>query len=440
MKKTFLIALFCALQSVTCLSQTSFNTLDELWNYALKNNTNMLIHDLHIQEAKIQRTASLHYLYPKVAGNFSSQYNISLPETPVPGELSGKPGETVYLKFGQEYSYNTGISINKSVLDWQAHYQSKIAKLTIELRETQKDYDVQILKEQIAQLYYAALVANMALAISDKNLQIADSLYYLSDQRFGQGIIDEFTYNQSAMFRLNMLKQNIQAQQYADDYTMQLKLIIGMYASDTLVLSENLEYVPETDFVIASNEIPGKLSGLQTEISAYEVKKALSAFTPKIDIVKYFGYQQFQNDFNLKFDQNYWKPNSYLGLSVTIPLFTGFVNTSSYKTSKIEYTIAQEQWMDMQRRTIIEDSMLYNKCIANKKQLEIEKELYITNQKNEKLAGSKYARGIINQTEYLMVLSDMLVAQNNYLSSLSELLISIATIKSKNHSNKLNYE
>jgi len=65
--------------------------------------------------------------------------NIKTPETPVPGEILGKPGETVYLKFGQDYSYNTGLTISKSILNWQAKYQTKIAKLTVSYKEPRKN-------------------------------------------------------------------------------------------------------------------------------------------------------------------------------------------------------------------------------------------------------------------------------------------------------------
>jgi outer membrane protein len=69
-----------------------------------------------------------------------SQYNIDIAETPLPGEIVGRPGETVYAKFGQEYSYNGGITFSKTLLDWQSIFQSKIAKSNTHLKKLKNHY------------------------------------------------------------------------------------------------------------------------------------------------------------------------------------------------------------------------------------------------------------------------------------------------------------
>ena len=151
MKKSIIIALALGCLSGHLSAQETFGSLYDVWNYALSHN----------------------------ADNLIQQMQIDIAETPVPGELVGQPGETVYLKFGKKYNYSAGVNVNYSPLDWQAIYQSKIAKVNLELKTAGKAYFEQNLKEQIAQLYFAALTAKKAVEIGESDLATADTLLWL---------------------------------------------------------------------------------------------------------------------------------------------------------------------------------------------------------------------------------------------------------------------
>ena len=102
-------------QSVIVQAQHVFNSLHDVWEYSLSNNPENTIYQLRIEQAEQDKKTATSYLYPKAAVSFSGQRSIDIPETPVPGELIGKPGETVYMKFGQNYSFNSGISLSKTL-------------------------------------------------------------------------------------------------------------------------------------------------------------------------------------------------------------------------------------------------------------------------------------------------------------------------------------
>jgi outer membrane protein len=119
-------------------AQYVFHSIDEIWLYAKENNPDNSVYSLQIDNAKIDQKITYSSIYPKVNVGFSGQYNIDIAETPLPGEILGLPGETIYAKFGQEYSYNGGITISKTLLDWQSIFQSKIAKSNTQLKQTEK--------------------------------------------------------------------------------------------------------------------------------------------------------------------------------------------------------------------------------------------------------------------------------------------------------------
>ena len=432
MKITIIIFVFLV-QSVILQAQHVFKSLNEVWEYSLSNNPENTIYRLKIEQARQDKKTVNSYLFPKAAAGFSGQKSFEIPETPVPGELIGKPGETVYMKFGQNYSYNSGITVSKTLLDWQSMFQVKIAKLNVSLTEAQKDYYEQTLKEQVAQVYYASLVAVEALRITNKDKEIADSLCLIAKDRFEQGLIDGMVFNQAKINKNNVFEKFVQSEQYQVQCLYNLKLLLGLTVTDSLVLTENISADNQWQLIseTVSNDKYTQLYSLQSDISKIETKRALARFTPKIDIVSYYGVQQYQNDFNLSFNSSDWKQNSYLGLSLSVPIFTGFSNKSQYKSAKISRSIAEKKLEDETRKSAINDSILLSNYFSSVQLSEINTETFKVSGNSLELAAQKYAQGLISLDEYLKVFDDYLTMENQYFNSLSNYLINKATIEAR---------
>lgn len=435
MKRKYLIlALIFSLQiNVLMAQQHQFTSVEEIWTYALIHNPENSIYQLKIEQAKEDKRNANSYIYPKISAVFSGQKNIKTPETPVPGEILGKPGETVYLKFGQDYSYNTGLTISKSILNWQAKYQNKIAKLTVSYKETEKKHYEQILKEQSAQIYYAALTANQAVAIGNRDMLIADSLLALANDRFDAGLIDALTLNQVKINRNNVSEKLVQSKEYQHQYLQNLKELLGLTATDSVTLTENIglqkPILPE--YALMPDDSYLDLFRLQTDMAGYEVKKSSARFAPKIDYVHYIGGVQYQNDLTLSFKQENWRPNNYIGLSISIPLFTGFSNKAQYKSAKISKSIAEKSYRDEIRKSAIADSVLLNSYLSAAQRVESATKTYQISENSVELTAQKYSQGLIGLDEYLKLFEDYLDAENQYLNRLSEYLIIRATIEAR---------
>ena len=415
-------------------AQHVFNSLNDVWEYSLSNNPENNIYRLKIEQAGQDKKTANSYLYPKVGAAFSGQKNIEIPETPVPGELMGKPGETVYMKFGQNYSYNSGISVSKTILDWQSMVQAKIAKLNVSLNQAQKDYFEQTLKEQVAQVYYAAITANKAVEISNKDLEIADSLFLIAQGRFEQGLIDGLVFNQAIINKNNVIRNLEQNKFYQSQWMYNLKLLLGFAATDSLILTEDIiinRINDQFDYGQVSNEKYTRIYNLQSDISGIETKRALARFAPKMEVNYYLGSFQYQSDFTFSLNSADWKPSSYLGISVSVPLFTGFANKSQYSSAKISRTITQMKSQDETRKSAINDSILLANYFSSVKLIEITSETYKVSGNNVELASQKYGQGLISLDEYLKVFDDYLAVENQYFNSLSDYLINKATIEAR---------
>lgn len=414
-------------------AQYVFHSIDEVWIYALENNPDNSIYQLQVDKANKDQKTAYSSLYPTINVGFSGQHNIYIAETPIPGEAVGQPGETEYIKFGLPYAYNGGITVNKTLFDWQSIFQSKIAKSNTQLKQAEKSLFEQNLKEQVAQIYYASLTGQAAVNTAIEDLSLADTILQITSDRFREGLIDGLSLNQAKINRNNALDRLEQNKQYLYESIFNLKILLGLSASDTLVLNEQIDlnthhYIE----VVAQNDLSINLYEIQLEISDFERKQALTRFTPKFDLIYYWGGTQYQQDLNLSFNASDWQRNSYLGINLSIPLFSGFGNKNRYRSAIISQNIAHASYEEEIRKSSLSDSILFNNYLSSQKLAKTASENLNISGKNVHLAYSKYSEGLISLDNYLAVYDDYLAVESQYFSRLSDYMINKAIILSRN--------
>jgi len=431
--KSFLLIVIGLLVSGTLMSQHSFQSLDEIWNYALTHNVENQIKQLQVNQAVQDKKAAGSFLFPKITVGMNGQDNVDISETPVPGELIGKPGETVYMKFGSQYAYNAGIDVSYNLLDWQLIYQSKIAATNLELKKAGQSYFGQSLKEQLAQLYFASLTAEKAVRIGIEDLASADTLLSLIKDRFHQGITDEIAVNQAQIKRNSVYEQLESTRQYRNECLNNLKILLALDVNAELNLTEDLSVQAlsdEPEELLPNHRLTEQFR-IQDKLSEYETKKTKAASAPKIGFKAYFGNNQFQDDFSLSFKSSDWSPNNYIGMSVSMPVFTGFSNKSKVKSAKIDREITEYSYREQLRKSVINDSLLQQSYARSVKVSASSFETFQLSKKNIQLADLKYKEGLLSLDGYLKIFDDYLSAESQYLNRLSEFFTNKATIESR---------
>jgi outer membrane protein len=415
-------------------AQHIFHSFDEIWAYTKENNPDISIYQLQIDKAIKDHKVAQSSLYPKVNAEFSGQHNIDIAETPLPGEILGRPGETVFVRFGQEYNYNGGISISKTLLNWQAIFQSKIAKSNTQLKKVEKDLFEQTLKEQMAQLYYACLISQTSVKNGEIDLLLADSILQIASDRFQEGLIDALELNQAKINRNTAFDKLEQNKQYLFENEYNLKILLGLSTFDNLVLDEQIDLNTNNPIeMVPQNSASINLYETQLELTELERKQALTKFTPKLDLIYYWGGIKYQQDFDLSSNSSDWQPNSYIGLNLSIPVFSGFGNKNQYSSTKISQSIAKLNYEEEIRKSSLNDSILLNNYLSSRKLAEAANENLKISDKNVKLAYNKYSEGLISLDNYLSVFDDYLFVESQYYNRLSEYLINKITILSRNN-------
>ena len=399
---------------------------------ALRNNTSQAVYRAQQQQGAFDTKAAKGALYPHATGEFLGTDNLHLAVTPIPGELAGRPGTTYYVQFGKRYVYNPGLTLSQNIFDWQSVLQIQIAKGNEELNKLQQASFEQTLRAQVAQLYFAALVAQASLRITQRDQQLADSLVALTQQRLAEGTTNALSVNNAQINSNNIVQNSIQSRQLYDQSVANLKNLLGEKPDKAILLVETVDQDSFSDGASALGQDKG-LSVYQQQVSIAGMQSKLqrAAAYPRLSATLYVGEQQFRNKSGISFGKGAWSGYRYIGVDLSVPIFTGFTNSNRYRSTVAQQRAAQAQYESARLQSETSDSLLlknYGHCAELAKTALLNFKLYGN---NLQLTKQQFEEGVISMDVYLRAFQDYLAAENGYLNSLSQALQSKATILSR---------
>lgn len=433
MKLAHLSLITLWINSVALAQTITLKSVDEAVQQSLISNPDLRLYKLKRNQAKLEHKVSKSHLLPTISANIAAQKNIHLPVTPLPGEIFGQPGQTIQVQFGQNYNYNAGFMLTKDLLDWQKKLHSRMLKVNMEIIEGQAAAYRQKLIEQVALYYYTALVTKKALEINEQDVQLADSLYALAQQKFNKGIIDQLAVNQARMHIHQLHQASISNQTLLAQCHHQLKILLGVDAQAVIQITQT--EISETELSLAAINLNRDKSligyELQSKQNDLRVRLERAAFIPKLSVTAYLGKQQFTNEPTLSFDNNSWTNNSYISLHLNIPIFTGFSRSNQIKMAKVGQEEAKLALKQAQQKSAINDALLLKEYQYAHQLVDATKHNFRLTKRNANLSFKRYQQGVINLEQYFRKFEDYLSAEQGYLNALSKLYSYQAIILSR---------
>jgi len=437
MKNSFLIIFFlitAKISTANCIDTLVIPNAEVLVKLGLKNNSNLKISKLKISQSSYDYKASNYFKTPQISGTFSSEDNLKLPTTAVPGVLVGQPGKFINVSFGKPFTNSIGISAVQSVMDWQRIFQSKIANQNTQLLKAQEEQSIQNLKLQILQTYYAIITSYSAIKISKKDLQLSDSIVKIIEYKFNSGIIDESSFN-LAKVNSNNIKQNIiQSTILLNQSIALLKNLVDLPVSTDLqfILPEQLIVLNKKPLQeIGSNKSLLPLLQL-VKIDSLQIKEAKARYFPKFNLLGYKGYDQFRDNLGIDFSKGSWNDYSFISLMATLPIYSGFLNKNKVKSMMYKKEISKEQLRYATQQSMLNDQNLLENYQSTVELIEISKDNFELLNKITTANFEKYINGLISLDLYFKSFEDYLKSENIYLNLVSNLQIINSNFEARN--------
>ncbi len=209
-----------------------------------------------------------------------------------------------------------------------------------------------------------------------------------------------------------------------------LKFQLGIDLNDSIVLTENLEQIINTqdfstyiisDFSAQSN-IDYNMVQTQENLTKLDMRRSQSSMLPTVSAFYSYSEKAMRDEFNFADTDENWFPTSVIGVNVQIPIWGSGQRYAQIQQKKIELYKVQNQKSNLEQALTIQYSEAKNKYITayetnlnNKENIKLTKSIYNDTQ-------IKYKSGVASSLELTQAQNQYLNAEAQYFNSLMNLL------------------
>jgi TolC family type I secretion outer membrane protein len=436
--KKIIIVLTLLLSVGVFAQETKTLTLKDAVSYALENKAEAKKARLKVENGEYEIKEIRSRALPQIAANGSINYNPIIQTTVIDGAGFGAPGTSIQAAFGQKWISSAGVSLSQALYDQSVFVGLKAAKSTREFYQINAQLTEEHVIERVAKAYYQVYVTRQNLNVLDNNLKNTNKVKNIIKGQFENGLAKKIDLDRTSVRISNIQTQRQQTLNAIALQENALKFYMGMPIETAII-------IPEKEFEItpaALSEMPNTANRTEylllkknEQLLQYQKKSVQAGFYPTLSLTASYNYIGQGPEFpwfKKPADNVYWSDFSAIGLSLRVPIFSGFgtqakVKQAENKLEGIKVDL-EEAKLSLDLEFVNAKTQIENSVIS------------ITNQKeNAKLAqevldntNNNYTQGLASLTDLLDAETELVIAQNNYTTALLDYkLAEIQLIKTK---------
>ncbi len=402
-------------------------SLKEAQEYAIQNNKMMISSRMEVEASKAAVWETISNALPQVTASGSFTDNLKLMTTLLPGEFFGQPaGTKIPVTFGSQY--NSGASVQASLLLFNAplYIGIETTKLANKLSEKNLAKTEQDTKESVSAAYYLILVSERSLEILNGNIANLNETLKSTRSMYSAGMAESTDVDQMVSNVIMVENSRSSLQRSIELNYNLLRFQLGVAADTRIILSETLDGLTSEINIDAllSQQFDHRqnLNYILTE--GQETMSSLALKSQKASVLPTLAgfYSYGINGMGDKISSQQWFRNSMTGLQLSIPIFASGQKYSQIKKARINFEKAKTTKEMVTEQLLLQEKQLrYNLVNANlnyrsqKDNVDVSKRVYTSTE-------NKYKQGMASSLDLTQANSLFLQAENNYVSSLMNLL------------------
>ena len=388
-------------------------TLDDALKIALSENVAVKVADKEIERNQYAKKGTYSSLFPQVAGSGSYQrtikkqimymdsdsggdgeeggggfgmlsslapYFVRINELSVmqgmpiivPGEGESSSSNSGFA-VGRWNTYNYGVSAQMPLINAQLWESLRISGQAVDLAVEKARSSRLDMVTQVKQAYYAVLLAKEAFNVYREVYENAVENFVQTERRYNAEKASELEYTRAKSVVAGAIPNVYNAESSVMLALWQLKAVMGVDLERNIDVAGSLEdYSAQMFRDIHENDDPSldynttlRQLELQADQLASTIKMYKAAYLPTLSAAFSYSMIAMTNDF--KFSEYKWSPYSYVGLSLNIPIFTGFKRHYDVKQAKVQAVELDLQRIETERQLRIAIRQYLNTMETNMK-------------------------------------------------------------------------
>ena len=400
-------------------------SIQQALEFAKANNVQVKNALLGVQAQKETNREITASALPTITGNGNITNYLELPVSLLPGEIFGQPpGSFLPVRFGTKYNSTVGIQLQQTLFDGQVFVGLQARKTSIDFQLKNVEVTEELIKANIYKVYYQLVASKTQIQILDANIQRLEKLENDTRILYKNGFAEKLDEDKVSIQLTNLNTEKIKALNSIEIGYLGLKTLLGMRPQDTLDLTDKIteaqiesNILADTGFLYQDRKEYQYLE-LAKKLNEYNIKRYQLSYLPTLSLTGAYNKNAQRNTFDLFVKDGDWFTTSFVGLNLSVPIFSGFAKDARLAKSRIDLRQTNNQLENL-RNTIdnevqqarINFSSAQNTLRFQKKNMELAEKVYNQTRK-------KYEIGTGSNIEISAAQTDLIAAQNNYLSAL----------------------
>ena len=348
-------------------------TLEQALQIALSENIPVKVADQEIQRTTYARKGTYASLFPQI--DLSGTYQRTIKKQVMymdfdmgtagggssegdgtgSGEGFTMPDTSEGLEVGRWNTWAAGLNATMPLVNPQLWKSLRISGLEVEMAIEKARSSRLDMVTQVKQAFYGTLLAKEAFQVYKDVYENALDNLHETEKKFKAQKATEYDLTRAQTSVANAIPDVYNAESSVILSLWQLKAVMGVDLDMNLDVAGKLEdyssqmlYAEiQGDSISLENNTTMRQLALQAEQLAHSIKMQKYAYIPTLSAAFSFSINAMTNDF--KFSQYQWTPYSYVGVNLSIPIFSGGKRYNDVRQAKTQATQLKLQTMDTER-------------------------------------------------------------------------------------------
>ena len=409
--------------SLVCsASQAQTKTLAECISMGIDNNLSLRNARIGMEKGRLGVTQNRSRLLPVIQGVAQFSGYLMSPVNVTTGTLLDKefPDAPAWQTIkSMKYQSNAGFLLNVPIYNQTILSSVDVAKTVESIQGLSYEKAREELTVQIGKVYYLAQTSKEQLRLSDQNLSRMDELCEITEALFAQGVVMEVDLNRVRINRQMLLTERSIQHTLHEQQLNQLRYLLDLPVDAPLdVMPAEASFVP-LPIESASSQLPElQLAERQRLLIDQQIKTVKAGYLPTFSLTGYVGGLGY----NEKFYQftHHWFGNSYLGISLRLPIFEA--NSKHLKIRQYRYEAQQAQDnLELLKKQI--DRSYADAVLRMNRNMEIARTQYECRKQAEEvyqIAEVQYKEGVTSMTALLQDDMQLRTAQSSCIQAVCQ--------------------
>lgn len=411
----------------TARAQQAF-TLEEAVQYGIRNHASARYDTIKIRDADAQIRSLKATGLPQVNGAVDYNYFIEVPQLVIPKEFD-PTGQGGSVSFQLRNSLAMGVNMGMLAFDGSYIVALKAAKSYRDFVAIQAQQTPVNLRNSITQAYYSVLLAQRNRDQLAKNLTVLQELRKETAAIIESGFSEKLDVDRIDL-SINTLETTLKNLDRGLDIVKSLLKFQMQYPADQdIVLKDSFDdlfrqaALTDEQSVASlnlNNRVEYRLLGKGIELAGLDLERYRKGYLPSLSIIGSFQ-RTLQSD-NIFRSGGFWLPTSVVGLSLSVPIFDGFMKQANIQRARLTLEKTRLDRSEFERAVNLEVKNARESYLNALETVKDREKAVLLAEEIFKVAQVKYREGVGSSFEVRQAEADLYSAQANFISAQYEVI------------------